>query len=382
MKKAFDFRRLGLDGSIEHGAYRLVIRLPDPRFLRLLARSVLLAAAFFSFPWLRSALLPHGDVSVSQPAVNGENVFLPSLLRDLSRRGLLRPEDNVIFLNDPIKGVRTGSAVPDSSADFVFSASAGEFEHVDRILKVGGVAAVRLGRNPLEAFHRPGNYRTTYMGRIGSAAVVAMRKSSAGGGELKLRRLLTVPEAKKEALSGLEEAMLEPPEPGRRSSHRKARYLPELTGDALDEYPRRVFVEVATAGEAGSGAAWFQQNYPTKGRVFDVIQVEVKDEKNDDAAVLAEPEIGTPSLAEWLERNVKEDEYVVVKAEASAVEEAVAEGAIGLVDELFLECDHQQWEDDEAKKTAKGARRAYWECLVLYGKLRDAGVAVHQWWSF
>lgn len=46
---------------------------------------------------------------------------------------------------------------------------------------------------------------------------------------------------------------------------------------------------------------------------------------------------------------------------------------IRLVDELSLEC----------KPRGKGHRsiRAYWECLSLYRRLRDEGVAAHQWWG-
>ncbi|XP_038986496.1 SEC12-like protein 2 [Phoenix dactylifera] len=80
-------------------------------------------------------------------------------------------------------------------------------------------------------------------------------------------------------------------------------------------------------------------------------------------------------MAEWLEKNVREEEYVVMKAEAGVVEEVVNGRAIGLVDELFLECDHQ-WEKKKKKKKGSKetrSRRAYWECLALYGKLRTKG---------
>ncbi|CAL9064515.1 uncharacterized protein LOC103995101 [Musa acuminata AAA Group] len=386
MKKPSGIRRLELGSAIEIGGDRLVIRLPEPRLLRLVARSVLLAAAVFSFTWLRAAILRLGDVggvAVGQRALDSDATFLPSLLGDLRRRGLLRPEDNAVLLNDPIAGDR-GIEVPDGSADFVFGASTGDFEQIDRILKIGGVVAVRLSPDSSDSFIPPANYRMAYVGCIGSATMVAMRKSSASGEGLKMRRLLSLPEAKKKALRGLEDALLEPPRPGQQGRQRRARYLPELTGDELDGYPRRVFVEMVAAGEAGSGESWFKRNYPRKGRAFDVIRLEMKDD--EDEAVKAE-EGATASLAEWLERNVKEEEYVVVKAEATAVEEAMAEGAIGLVDELFLECDHQSWEADEMrekvkKRATRGGQRAYWQCLALYGKLRDAGVAVHQWWSF
>ncbi|RZS02777.1 hypothetical protein BHM03_00032860 [Ensete ventricosum] len=368
LKKPSGVRRLVLGGE------GFMMRRSDLR-VRLVARWAILAVVLFSFPCVQAALLPGADVV---GAVDSDDTFLPVLLRDMRRRGLLRPEGNVVIFDDMITG-DPSAAVPDSSTDFVFSSSAVDFRRIDRILKAGGVVAVRSGSNPPDSFLPPANYRTAYVGRIGSDAVVAMRKSFASGeGGMRLRRLLSVPAAKKNSLRGLESAMLEPPT--QREWQRRARHLPELTGDELEGYPRRVFVEVAAKGEAGSGMAWFERNYPRKGRAFEEIRVEVEEGGDE----VAEAKEGTsPSLAEWLQRNVREEEYVVVKAEAGAVEEAMAEGAIGLVDELFLECDHQLWDEDEKEKGARrGRRRAYWECLVLYGKLRDAGVAVHQWWSF
>ncbi|KAK9266170.1 hypothetical protein L1049_000017 [Liquidambar formosana] len=87
------------------------------------------------------------------------------------------------------------------------------------------------------------------------------------------------------------------------------------------------------------------------------------------------PQIG---ISDWLKKNVREDEYVVMKAEAELVEDMIKAKAICLVDELFLDCKNQ-WQD--GKKKNKKSRRAYWECLALYGRLRDEGVAVHQWWG-
>lgn len=80
-------------------------------------------------------------------------------------------------------------------------------------------------------------------------------------------------------------------------------------------------------------------------------------------------------MSEWLRKNVREEEYVVMKAEAEVVEEMLSSKAIGLVDELFLEC------GIKGKQQGRKSRRAYWECLALYGMLRDEGVAVHQWWG-
>ncbi|KAE8716314.1 hypothetical protein F3Y22_tig00110125pilonHSYRG00051 [Hibiscus syriacus] len=81
----------------------------------------------------------------------------------------------------------------------------------------------------------------------------------------------------------------------------------------------------------------------------------------------------TTGMSDWLMKNVKEEEYVVMKAEAEVVEDMVKSKAIRLVDELFLECNPK---GIGGRKNM--SKRAYWECLALYGKLRDEAVVVHQ----
>ncbi|KAL0454356.1 UNVERIFIED_CONTAM: hypothetical protein Slati_0774800 [Sesamum latifolium] len=76
-------------------------------------------------------------------------------------------------------------------------------------------------------------------------------------------------------------------------------------------------------------------------------------------------------------KKVRHEDYVVMKAEAQLVEEMLKTKALCLVDELFLECDNQ-WQDGDEEN---GSKRAYWQCLALYGKVRDEGIAVHQWWN-
>lgn len=376
-------------GGLGVGGGGVVIRVPPPRLLRLLARSVLIAAVVVSFPWIRTLILRRGGAhqSPSTSRAIAEELYLPILLADLRHRGLLRHGAAAAFLGDagswlpflrrsgiaPIPGYRGGAAalLGEGSLDFVLSAEgAASLASIDGAIRVGGVAAVLVGSEP---FRAPENYRIAFERRVGPA-VVAVRKigaaSASAGGR---RRLMAVAEeAKKEALNGLEDVLLEPPG-RRRRLRRRPRYLPELTGDSLEGYRRRVFVEVAPRGSGGSAAAWFERHYPRGKREFEIIRVE------EVAAADAAKEGG---MAEWLERNVREEDYVVVKAEAEVAEEVVRRGrsAIGLVDELFLEC-RNQWESDKAKETRTRSRRAYWECLALYGRLRDQGVAVHQWWG-
>ncbi|MCH96687.1 hypothetical protein A2U01_0017676 [Trifolium medium] len=178
-------------------------------------------------------------------------------------------------------------------------------------------------------------------------------------------------EAKKIALQNLEDVLLEPPRAASGKSRKylkRTRYLPDLMGDSLESYSRHVFIDVGLPEkEGGSGTDWFSKNYPTRNKKFEMYKIETTSGKE-----VSSLEIG---MSDWLNKNVKEEEYVVMKAEAEVVEEIMRGNSIGLVDELFLEC------KPHGSKIENKKRRAYWECLALYGKLRDEGVAVHQWWG-
>ncbi|KAJ0984722.1 hypothetical protein J5N97_003078 [Dioscorea zingiberensis] len=351
-------------GSIELGHGRLVIRLPDPRLISLVARSVLLVTVMVSLPWLRTVVGPYsGDAEVGNAE---DSAFLPMVVRDLNLQGLLKPGDKAVFAGSPMRGLLSilkGNQidlVPEghgSAVDFVFAGN-GFGESTDKALKVGGVAAFWLVADPAEPFRMPSNYRMVYIRRFAST-IVGMRKiSNVDPDDTRgARRLLAVPEA----LDGLEDVLLEPPPASRKKKNPgKYSYLPDLTGDSLDGYTRRVFVDVGLPSRSATSTTdWFKKRYPTKKHEFEMIRVEAVGK-------------GAVAVAQWLEKNVKAEEYVVMKAEAEVVEEMLKGQAVKLVDELFLECKNRQW---------RKGRRAYWECLALYGKLRDEGVAVHQWWG-
>ncbi|CAA6659488.1 unnamed protein product [Spirodela intermedia] len=376
-------------------ADRLEIRLPDCYVLRLVARS-LLALIFVSFLMLNiSPRSVYSTATAMAAATNGvlsrqvdDTFFLPTLFRDLKRRGLFHPGDRAMFLShhagsrltrmvrqnrmELVTGCLGGGAargcrgiIPDGTLDFVFSGNGfPDAELVDRALKA-------------VPYRMASNYRIVYIRTLDST-LVAMKKlvdKSQPTAVPRWRRLLALPEARKEALNMLEDVLLEPPQhslSGRKSLEsylKRLRFLPDLTGDDLHSYPRRIFIEVVTkssttGGSGGdrSAARWFSHHYPTRKLPFEILRLELEEE--------------TPSseeLSEWLRSNLREEEYVVMKAEAGAVEAMIRSGATSLVDELFLEC------DDGWGNTGR-LRRPYWEYLSLYGKLRDAGVAVHQWW--
>lgn len=192
------------------------------------------------------------------------------------------------------------------------------------------------------------------------------------------RRLLAYEsDAKRAALNELEDVLLEPPRSASRKSRRylqRTRYLPDLMGDSLEGYPRHVFIDVGLPEkEGGSGTSWFANNYPTRNKKFEMYKIQtVSTDQEPSSNAL---QVG---ISDWLSKNVRAEDYVVMKAEAEVVEEMMKTKAIRLVDELFLECKPQT---TGGRKVSGGGGRAYWQCLALYGQLRDEGVAVHQWWG-
>ncbi|KAG8072476.1 hypothetical protein GUJ93_ZPchr0006g43495 [Zizania palustris] len=156
----------------------VVIRLPDPRLLRVIARSVLLAVALLSLAWLRA-----DDEPASRRDRDACGVALQAslLLRDLRREGLLAPGSRAVFLGadgdchppalkqyDAMRPIslRELLMTADLSVDFVldfgyFNEDGGSFSFVDRVLKDGGIVASPIGS--ARAFRLPQNYRVVYV---------------------------------------------------------------------------------------------------------------------------------------------------------------------------------------------------------------------------
>ncbi|KAG0499573.1 hypothetical protein HPP92_003820 [Vanilla planifolia] len=176
--------------------------------------------------------------------------------------------------------------------------------------------------------------------------------------------------SKKGELRALEDLLLEPPV--EKNDIRRPRYLPKLTGDSLDKYPRRIFVDFGSRGRIGA-ENWFLRNYPKSRKKFEMARVDLVG-----MPVLAGGGVG--GVADWLTMNAREEDFVVVKAEEEAVVDLVNGKAIGLVDELFLECS-SQWGSEKNVEDETRRNTPYWACLALLGKLREDGIAVHQWWD-
>ncbi|GER36405.1 conserved peptide upstream open reading frame 47 [Striga asiatica] len=336
--------------------FQIPILLPsDSRAVRILSKSLLFAMFLLSFPSIYTLI----KRASSHEPENSNNTFklLPILLRNLMEEGLIKngqtglalggphnlDNNDLDFLKDAGIDLLSGAAVDSPQArafDFVLVPSFGQVGLADRLVRENGLVVSSLGRDPPAGLRLLSNYRIVYLRRLEST-VVGLRRS---GGPAKGPVCgATSSEEKREALKGLEDVYLEPVP--RRAAGRKMRFLPELVKESLAEYPRRVFV----SGDDSGAVEWFYGNYPTQGQEFEVYN----------------------SMEEM---EVKMEDYVVMKAEAGVVEEMLREKRLCLVDELFLEC-RNQWVD------GAGEKRAYWECLSLYGKVRDEGIAVHQWWD-
>ncbi|GFP99446.1 hypothetical protein PHJA_002088700 [Phtheirospermum japonicum] len=367
----------------------LVINLPHSRALRIMSRLVLFAMLLLALSSIYSVLMKASpNVSLYEhddsDCGNGFKI-LPILLRNLVEEGLIKKghrgfvagdiEDDFEFLRDAGIDLITGADLKNEDArqvfDFVFATSFQRVPAVDGLIKVNGLVIAPLGRDPSKGLRLLSTYKIVYLRRFKST-VVAMRKMGPYTTKNSKEVLCGVTtEEKRDALKGLEDVYLEPPRRAAlelkkpRFTSRKIKFLPDLLKDTLDEYPRRVFIS------DDSGAVdWFYKNYPMRDQEFEVYNVEVGVNSNDGSF----QEMG---VSNWMTEKVKREDYVVMKAEAQVVEEMLKDKTLCLIDELFLECKNQ-WVDGEEEN---GSKRAYWECLTLYGKVRDEGIAVHQWWD-
>ncbi|PHT50944.1 hypothetical protein CQW23_10691 [Capsicum baccatum] len=392
-----------------HDTHLVVFKLNHVWILKLISRIVILGLVLLSFPWIntiiRGLTSSYGFMNIAKAdeVANYTPIKLevfPLIFHDLANEGLVKAGDRSLFVTNGNEDVIYDSQVTSDhhNMDLISLSNLGQNEEmydvvallfpydssksldsVDVALKVGGIVVVQLiSDNPMVTFSQPSNYKIVYVRKLDST-IIAMRKTN-----IIVSIESTTPHhhrklcnfgsnAKEAALKKLEDVLLEPPRASSGKSSRylkKTRYLPELMDIPLESYPRRVFIDVGLQdkNEKSGDSSWFSKHYPTRNTKFEIFKIEtVAKEANA-------PLIG---MSDWLEKNVKENEYVVMKAEAEVVEEMVRHKAIKLVDELFLECKHQRGSKGDKKKS----RRAYWECLSLYGMLRDEGVAVHQWWG-
>ena len=178
-------------------------------------------------------------------------------------------------------------------------------------------------------------------------------------------------------MKGLEDALLEPPSRTllkySRDEMRKIKFLPLLLGDShsLASYRRRILISDDKNGFEG----WVHNNYPTENQHFGTYNLEITAEKLSSRSMV-NPAAG---ISGWLKNNVRQEDFVVMKAEAQVVDELMEEKTICLADELFLECKNHFQDDGVGDENA--SKRACWQCLAWYASLRDQGFAVCHWWN-
>ncbi|XP_055821122.1 uncharacterized protein LOC129889734 [Solanum dulcamara] len=422
-KQHSKMRGLYIDGLMDyHWDTKLVIiRIDHSWVLKFMARATILALVIVSLPWINMIIghlssryesnfalkVDHHEMAYYNP-INLE--FLPIIFQDLANERLIRMGDRSLLVSNgneeeiynsqvvkdynpdliSFSDSTQQKLVPNETFDFVFAYDYPQSSNfIERALKVGGILIVPLSDNPLiDEFPHPSNYKIVYVRKFDST-IVAMKKiknasinssTSQTARESELVRSADFTNAKKAALKKLEDVLLEPPRAASGKSSRylkKTHFLPDLMGVSLESYPRRVFIDVGLQekNEKSSDnyhSTWFSKHYPTRNTKFEMFKIETVTEESTGKEI----PLSTINMSDWLQKNVKENEYVVMKAEADVVEEMVKNKSVRLIDELFMECKHQG-----IKKSDKKNRRAYWECLSLYGLLRDEGIAVHQWWG-
>lgn len=382
----------------------LIIKLSDSRVLQIMSKSLFLAIILLTLPYIGSIVVgPSNTIYGSDMDFDLASFkSLAILFHDLLDEGLLMRGHKGLILGYDIDGLvkdleflkdndnnldiqsstnlEGKNSIQDETLDFVVSFRFNKIKAVDRILKKGGIVITQLSINPSSMLNKQPNYRVVYL-RSFEKTIVAMRKvglsNVLANSTRKPTTCGTIQEDRKVALKGIEDALLEPPRQTLLKSNngmRKIRFLPDLLGDSLATYERRIFI----SDEKNGVEEWFNKNYPSRKQHFEVYNLEVRpfrSDKSSRSSMIAPQGTGLP---DWLRNNVKEEDFVVMKADAGLVEELMKEKTMCLVDELFLECKNQ-WQDDEAEQSK--SKMTYWQCLALYGSLRDQGVAVHQWWS-
>uniref|UniRef100_A0A5B7A2M6 DUF7870 domain-containing protein n=1 Tax=Davidia involucrata TaxID=16924 RepID=A0A5B7A2M6_DAVIN len=399
-KNEIKTKRLKAKGIGLNSDTLLIVRFPHSRVLRVMSRSLFLALFILALPSIgsiiRGSSTSFNDSDIESDLIGFE--LLPLILQDLADEGLLKKGDKALVVGSGIddlmddlqlfedneidfvieSDLERQSSIADDAFGLVFTSSFEGTKFIDRVLKIGGIVVMQLSNNPSNAFQQQSNYKIVYLRRF-TSTVVAMRKmgpaSESVNSPTKRRRWLcgVAKEAKKVALKGLEDVMLEPPRRAvakSSNSLKKIKFLPDLLEDSLEGYRRRIFI----TDENNGVVDWFYANYPMRNQNFEIYYLKFE-AYNIEMVDKVWPST-VMRISDWLMKNVREEDYVVMKAEAGVVEEMMRENTICLVDELFLECKNQ-WHGGEENK----GKRAYWECLALYGRLRDEGVAVHQWWG-
>lgn len=407
--------------------------------LRVVARSVLMLMALALLPFFCAkpnsnsfAESDHGGSANTALLSNQVNQWpshtLSIVFQDMISEGLLKAghralcigvgtlskEENLgidLIFEEDIQKAR----FPYNSFDFELGVKYSAFPpaEVDRTLKIGGVAAVHLSLdepdlnlNTLLKLHLP-NFKIVYLRKFdafGLDTVIAFRKFQQLSNPIKMipqkAKKCPMDDLKRAAMKKLEHILLEQPRASWIESNENLnniQYLPNLLG-----YPQNstshVFVDVGANTYTSSIGSWFESHYPKHNHKFDIYAIEANGPFESEylhhpevkflpfaariknGVDIEQKRVRSLDLADWLMKTVNPDDYVVMKmdvggAEFQILSKMLRSGAICLIDELFLECHYQ------TPQKKKQQRRSYWQCLALYGLLRERGVVVHQWWG-
>ncbi|KAK6785982.1 hypothetical protein RDI58_014507 [Solanum bulbocastanum] len=237
----------------------------------------------------------------------------------------------------------------------------------------------------------------------------------------KLKNFCFIPEYKRELIRKAESLIeKEPLKPWIKL--RNVKYLSSMVDISFKK--RYIYVDVGARSYSSSIGSWFNKQYPKQNKTFEVYAIEgdrgyhdeyrrkgvnllpyaawlrnetlffeiakVQTRKNvEKGRGLGRVQSAQSSLdflwdsdkimgfdfAGWLMSLVDEKrDYLVVKmdvkgSEFHLIEKLIENGAICLIDELFLKCHYNSKKYD----------KTYTQCLELYSSLRDIGILVHQW---
>ncbi|CAH8334471.1 unnamed protein product [Eruca vesicaria subsp. sativa] len=215
------------------------------------------------------------------------------------------------------------------------------------------------------------------------------------------------------------------------------KYIPSMVDIRFKS--RYVYVDVGARSYGSSIGSWFKKLYPKQNQTFDVFAIEadkafhheykikkkvqllpfaawVRNEtlsfeinhdpgKEVEAKAMGSRGMGriqpvsksSSSLAgevnliqgfdfaDWLNKSVRERDFVVMKMDVEGTEfdlipRLIKTGAICLIDELFLECHYNRWQRCCPGQRSLKYNKTYNQCLQLFTSLRQSGVLVHQWW--
>lgn len=211
------------------------------------------------------------------------------------------------------------------------------------------------------------------------------------------------------------------------------RYLPSMVDISFKN--KYVYIDVGARNYGSSIGSWFKKQYPKQNKDFEIYAIEADKafheeyklkkgvtllpyaawirnetlffEINREPSGKNEEKVGGMGriqsvqsssnfvgnlnkiegfdFAEWLMTTVSKKDFVVLKmdvegSEFHLISSLVETGAIGLIDEMFLECHYNRWQRFRKGERSLKYEKTYDQCLELFSSLRERGVLVHQWW--